>query len=493
MQGATEDKTTTLVESVKNGNDTLEYIYDVLGNITSVSKNGSVVESYTYDGLNQLKTVTRGTDVYEYTYENGGNILSVTENDTTIKTYTYGDSEWKDLLTAYNGESITYDAIGNPLTYREGMSFTWTDGRKLSSITKGTDSISYAYDANGLRTSKTVNGTTTEYYWLNDMLQGQKTGDENILFLYDEKGVAYGFIYQNDTEKSYYYYEFNLQSDIIGIIDNTGNRVVEYTYNEWGKLFSITGTLADTIGQKNPLRYRGYYYDAETGFYYVSSRYYDPETGRFISPDTTDILEVQYDLYDKNLYAYCDNNSVMRVDSSGAVWHLAVGATVGVATQFIADVGIGLATGNSFGEIMKSLSPVDYVSAAIGGAIAASGIGFAGAVVSNAALGGTTYLANCSYKGVEANAKDFVVSTAIGGVSGAIGGSGANGKNMRGVYSRSKQVINSTKSARKTAMYTAKVTAVKKNTAVSSVRTFAAGIFSNVSNFFRKMFTGSLT
>ena len=183
----------------------------------------------------------------------------------------------------------------------------------------------------------------------------------------------------------------------------------------------------------------------------------------------------------------------MRVDSSGAVWHLAIGAAVGVATQLIADVGIGLATGSSFGEIMKSLSPVDYVSAAIGGAIAASGIGFVGAVVSNAALGGTTYLANCSYKGAEANAKDFVVSTAIGGVSGAIGGSGANGKNMRGVYSRSKQVINSTKSARKTAMYTAKVTAVKKNTVVSSARTITAGIFSNVSNFFRKMFAGSLT
>ena len=128
--------------------------------------------------------------------------------------------------------------------------------------------------------------------------------------------------------------------------------------------------------------------------YYLNSRYYDPEVGRFISPDTTDILEVQDDLYDKNLYAYCDNNPVMRIDSSGAVWHLAVGAVVSVAIQFVADVGIGLATGSSFGEVISSLSLVDYAAAAIGGA--ASGIGFAGAVVANATLGGTTYLANVS-------------------------------------------------------------------------------------------------
>lgn len=154
-------------------------------------------------------------------------------------------------------------------------------------------------------------------------------------------------------------------------------------------------------------------------------------------------------MYDKNLYAYCDNNPVVRIDSSGEVWHLAIGAVVGVATQFIADVEIGLATGSSFGEVISSLSPVDYISAAVGGMIAASGIGTIGAIATNATLGGATYVANCSYKGVKVSKKDFIASTVIGGVSGAIGGSGANGKNMRGVYSRSKQVINSTKSIRK--------------------------------------------
>ena len=269
LEGNDTNKTTTLVKTVKNGNDILQYTYDSIGNITSVSKNGTLIESYAYDYLNQLKTVTRGSDTYEYEYDNGGNILAVKCNGEVIKTYTYGDTEWKDLLTAYNGETITYDVIGNPLTYRGGMNFTWTDGRKLAGIIKGTDNISYTYDANGLRNSKTVNGTTTEYYWLDGALQGQKTGNESLFFLYDESGSVYGFTLKNETEESYYYYEFNLQGDIIGIIDSSGNKVVEYTYNEWGQLLTTTGTLADTVGQKNPLRYRGYYYDAETGFYYL--------------------------------------------------------------------------------------------------------------------------------------------------------------------------------------------------------------------------------
>lgn len=137
------------------------------------------------------------------------------------------------------------------------------------------------------------------------------------------------------------------------------------------------------------------------------------------------------------------------------------------------------------------MSLVDYTSAAIGGAIAASGIGIAGSIVANATLGGTTYLANCSYKGVKANKKDFVVSAVIGGVAGVIGGSGANGKNMRGVYSRSKKVINATKSTRKQIMYKAKITTIKKNVAKSSVRTAVAGVFSNVANFVRRLFSRS--
>ena len=317
LEGKDYGTTTTLIKTVKNGTDTLEYTYDELGNITTVSKNGIVIEQYSYDESNQLKSAVYGGDTYLYSYDNGGNITEVKKNGTVIKNYTYGNADWKDLLTNFNGTDITYDEIGNPLTYRNGLSFTWQNGRQLSGISQNGNALAaYTYNADGLRTSKTVNGITTEYYWLNGTLQGQKTGDEYILFLYDGNGSAYGFVVKNGEEQSYYYYEFNLQGDIIGIIDSTGTKVVEYTYGAWGDILSVTGTLADTIGQKNPLRYRGYYYDAETGFYYVSSRYYDPEIGRFINADG-EISGIGGNILGYNLFAYCFNNPVNYSDPTG--------------------------------------------------------------------------------------------------------------------------------------------------------------------------------
>ena len=110
------------------------------------------------------------------------------------------------------------------------------------------------------------------------------------------------------------------------ILNSQGSELVTYIYNAWGKPISIQDTSSNQIGSINPIRYRGYYYDSETGFYYVSSRYYDPEVGRFISADTTEILGVSNSLYDKNLYAYCDNNPVVREDVTGKVWDTALDA-----------------------------------------------------------------------------------------------------------------------------------------------------------------------
>jgi RHS repeat-associated protein len=231
----------------------------------------------------------------------------------------------------------------------------------------------------------------------------------------------------------------------------------------------------------------------ETGLYYLGSRYYDPEVGRFISADTTDILGVSSDLYDKNLYAYCDNNPVMRIDADGELWitALAVGAGLGVLTQAVADIGIGLLSGNSLGEIVQGLSPVDYVSAAISGALAATGISAMGSIVANATLGGATYLANCSYKGEKANVVDFAISTGVGAAAGYRGGSGVNAERMRGVYHRSEQVLKTAKSAKKVAQYNTKKTMVKTTVKTGIKNTVIAGFWSNVGNFFRKLFTGS--
>ena len=192
-------------------------------------------------------------------------------------------------------------------------------GRQLSTIMQSGNLLAtYTYNADGLRTSKTVGGATTEYYWMNGTLYAQKTGEEYLYFLYDESGMAYGFVVKNNTEESYYYYEFNLQGDIIGIINSAGTKVVEYTYGAWGDILSITGSMATTIGQKNPLRYRGYYYDGETGFYYLQSRYYDTEVCRFVNADG--FVTTGQDITGYNMYAYCGNNPTNRLDLHGNFW-----------------------------------------------------------------------------------------------------------------------------------------------------------------------------
>ncbi|MBR0577407.1 RHS repeat-associated core domain-containing protein, partial [Proteiniclasticum sp. BAD-10] len=116
-----------------------------------------------------------------------------------------------------------------------------------------------------------------------------------------------------------YFYVHNLQGDVIGLLDRTGALVVRYTYDTWGKPLTVEGTLAETLGQKNPYRYRGYTYDKETGLYYLGSRYYNPEIGRFINADGTDIMLEHLDdsILVTNLYAYCLNNPVRYNDPYG--------------------------------------------------------------------------------------------------------------------------------------------------------------------------------
>ena len=157
-----EGKTTPLVSSVTTNGKETEYTYDAFGNILTITEDGVLQHSYTYDARNQLVGETSGTDSYVYSYDAGGNLVSVQKNGEVIKSYTYGDASWKDLLTAFNGQSITYDAIGNPLSYR-GMTLSWAGGRRLASVSKEGLSASYVYNSDGIRTQKTVNGVTTNY------------------------------------------------------------------------------------------------------------------------------------------------------------------------------------------------------------------------------------------------------------------------------------------------------------------------------------------
>ena len=208
--------------------------------------------------------------------------------------------------------AVTYDEIGNPLSYRDSYQFTWQNGRRLATVSHGSDSISYTYNPDGIRTSKTVSGAVTKFHTMNSTLLGQTKGSDTIVFLYDEKGNKYGFDY-NGTK---YYYIFNVQGDVIGILNQAGQKIVSYTYDPWGKVQSVDGSEASAIGQINPIRYRGYYYDTETGFYYLQSRYYDPTVRRFLNADAV-ISGVGRDIRGYNMFSYCMNNPVNLSDNIG--------------------------------------------------------------------------------------------------------------------------------------------------------------------------------
>ena len=112
--------------------------------------------------------------------------------------------------------------------------------------------------------------------------------------------------------------------------------VVRYTYDSWEQVVKIEGTLKDKVEARKPFRYKGYYYDVEIGLYYCRSRYYDPAIRRFISTDDTQVLRDNLDMLgEKNLYAYCDDNPITRVDGDGQCWNILVGAVIGTAVNVI--------------------------------------------------------------------------------------------------------------------------------------------------------------
>ena len=297
----------------------------------------TVIAEYTYDAANQLLTeVLPGQRKTVWTYDNAGNIQTRTEHtwedgswdEGTTASYGYGDTSWGDLLTSYNNQAYDYDDGGN-LVQDGTWVYSWKHGRQLATMEKTGESWAYTYDADGLRTKrvKTVGDTTTtwEYVYSGGQLVQMTKGSDTLNFAYDAAGTPMAFTHKIGNTKTTYYYATNLQGDIIAILDDDGNPVVQYTYDAWGNPMGTTlgesHPNAAALATLNPLRYRGYVYDAETGLYYVSSRYYDPEIGRFISPDTTDVLTATpMGLTDKNLFAYCDNNPVMREDSGGDLW-----------------------------------------------------------------------------------------------------------------------------------------------------------------------------
>ena len=381
---------TNLVSSITQPGCNCGYGYDDNGNIASATLNGKWT-GYTYDALGQLIQVNDHSDTrsgengttWTYSYDLGGNILKKERfayNDTTnpleTATYTYGDANWRDKLTAVNGNAIAYDAIGNPLS--DGTwTYTWQNGRQLQKMQKSGVTAEFVYNADGLRVQKTVNGVATKYTLHGKNVVHMTSGTDELHFFYDAQNRPAVVVYNGTA----YAYVKSLQGDIVAILDENGNTVVSYGYDAWGAPLWCTGELAETLGKVQPFRYRGYVFDEETGLYYLRSRYYNPRWGRFANADAE--IAVEAKLWDAKLFLYCANNPVRYTDDGGnSFWDVLAdcGKALLVAAVVVAVVAVVIAaTGGGGG----------FALAAAGGEII-SGAAVADAAMTTAVAAGAT-------------------------------------------------------------------------------------------------------
>ena len=389
-----------------------DYTYDNLGNIATYKKPDGEQITFTYDRQGQLLKAV-GSSTYTYSYDSVGNVLTANGHS-----YSYSNADWKDLLTAYDGESITYDDSGNPTSYYNGTRWemSWENGRSLSRAVSSDTVVDFTYDLSGIRSTKTIDGVQHSYLYAGEKLLRESYGSNVLDFFYDANGTPYALKYNG----SIFYYITNLQGDVVQIVDTNGNTVANYEYDPYGKVISTTGTMAEV----NPVRYRSYYYDNETELYYLQSRYYDPAVGRFINADS--LVSTDLAVLAQNMYAYCENNPVNGEDQNGkfvlsailaktavVVGKAALGASVNVLTTFVAakvtgqsyswqDAGVAalsgaLGTGNTPLKIAAGVVSGAYSAymaykngASIGGAIMTGAVSAYGTTASVANIAGWT-------------------------------------------------------------------------------------------------------
>ena len=372
---------------------------------------------YTYDQLNRLAREDNKEigKTYLYVYDNNGNILTqrtlgftlkekeeIEELSSEMKQYTYEG----DKLLSYGTEAFTYDELGNPTVYRN-RALTWEKGRQLKTIKNGSGTTTtFVYDGQGRRNSKqTESEAEIVFTYGSDgrlLRQRNSIGSVEMKFIYDEKGLI-GVDYQGEC----YTYRKDILGNILGILDKNGKLVVRYRYDAWGKhktecldkvdgkevFKEISGSISEeylrykTFAANNPFRYRSYYYDTETGLYFLQTRYYDPEIGRFITIDDISYLAPDT-INGLNLYAYCNNNPVMNVDPEGnssvsmstiidilsALFEIGIGGTLALVGHIVKtaprpnNIGIGIFRKNQtayLGKLDKAANILGKVSTVV--------------------------------------------------------------------------------------------------------------------------------
>jgi RHS repeat-associated protein len=308
-----------LVTSIYHNSDKTAYRYDKRGNIAEVYEDGELLARYGYDALNRLIREDNAKLEKSFTieYDTNGNILRKNEYPFTLNELVGGTKlRYRydgDRLMSFDKKVCQYDELGNPTVYKN-KTLQW-DFRNL----KAYGNTRFDYNASGIRLSKKHGDNETKFYLSGTKLLTEKRtqttcepelgdyiygdGDEDtaeeyytrqkrvdIEYLYGANGIM-GFITRQSGQcNRTYYYRKNLQGDITHIFEDTGTKKVlraKYIYDAWGNCNILRNDGG--VGSLNAIRYRGYYYDNETGLYYLQSRYYDPETGRFISPDAIEI------------------------------------------------------------------------------------------------------------------------------------------------------------------------------------------------------------
>ena len=373
-----------------------EYTYDSLGNIATYKKPDGEQITYSYDCQGQLLTAI-GSNTYTYTYDSVGNILSANGHS-----YSYNNADWKDLLTAYDGESITYDDSGNPTSYYNGTRWemNWDNGRSLVRAVSSGVAIDFTYDSSGVRKSKTINGIEHKYLYAGGKLLRESFDDNVLDFFYDADGAPYALKYNGII----YYYVTNMQGDVVQIIDTSGNCVASYEYDPYGKEISATGSMSEI----NPLCYRGYYYDRDCSLYYLQSRYYDPAIGRFLNADV--YISTGQGMIGNNMFTYCNNNPVEKKDSEGSLGVIA-GAAIGgaIAGAFIGAVSHLVTSGWNGTDVTAASLLSAVATGAVTGAIGAIGGAVGGVIAIVASAGVGAISATMAVKSTEGSAeKKFV-------------------------------------------------------------------------------------
>ena len=352
------------------------YKTDSLGNVTNVSDSVFGSHAYTYNSRGFLIK----DDNTSYTYDDNGNMITSGNS-----TYKYDNLN---RLISINGDSIFYSFTnpGNPRLFKD-TEYKF-EGRRLVGISEdlGVDeqqTVDYTYNSNGLIIKKVLGywyaddrdseEYTTKYYYDGEKLITEIGPRNRLDFLYDENGILYGLI--KDSSRKYFYIR-DFMSNILGLVDDSGNIVVKYKYDAYGNRISITDTSGCDLGNINPFRYKGYYYDDDVEMYYCKSRFYVPSWHRWLNSDSINYLEPK-NITSLNLFTYCNNNPVMYVDENGKFPGLitamligaVIGAFVGVVGQAGADVLSNLWK-YGFKTYEWSMSSWQtYVGAAVGGAV----------------------------------------------------------------------------------------------------------------------------